>query len=77
MYIIRSSSLQFLGENIKKRIQVQLLYGLTSANICHLVRVHHINKWLYRQTYKLEWNTKVGLGTIQRKNQEVYRYRFR
>ena len=24
--------------------QVQQLYGLTSANICHIVRVHHINK---------------------------------
>ena len=24
--------------------QVQLLYGLTSANICHIVKVHHINK---------------------------------
>ena len=24
--------------------QVQLLYGLTSANICHIVRVHHISK---------------------------------
>jgi len=24
--------------------QVQQLYGLTSANICHIVRVHHISK---------------------------------
>lgn len=24
--------------------QVQQLYGLTSANICHIVKVHHINK---------------------------------
>ena len=24
--------------------QVQQLYGLTSANICHIVRVHHIGK---------------------------------
>ena len=24
--------------------QVQQLYGLTSANICHIVRVHHICK---------------------------------
>ena len=25
-------------------VQVQQLYGLTSANICHIVRVHHISK---------------------------------
>ena len=24
--------------------QVQQLYGLTSANICHIVRVHHFSK---------------------------------
>ena len=25
-------------------VQVQQLYGLTSANICHIVIVHHITK---------------------------------
>ena len=31
-------------ENYYTTEQVQQLYGLTSANICHIVKVHHIGK---------------------------------
>ena len=38
------TSIPLLSENYYTVEQVQQIYGLTSANICHIVKVKHIGK---------------------------------
>ena len=41
---LRAYTYLMSDDNYYTTEQVQQLYGLTSANICHIVRVHHISK---------------------------------